>query len=172
MSIGISPSEYWSDKGEYDFAYEYPEKYSFFKKNGISYDTYANADEDGKRAYSWAYENQGKYTMSKVISDDFMTYYKYKTTANDFDAKDENGETVSGLKKERVTEYINSLDLDYGQKIIMFRSMYDSKEDRANYNMDIVNYLNSREDISYEEMETILKELGFEVSPDGRITWD
>ena len=170
--LGISPSKYWSDKGEYDFAYEYPEKYSFFKKNGISYDTYANADEDGKRAYSWAYENQGKYTMSKVISDDFMTYYKYKTTANDFDAKDENGETVSGLKKERVTEYINSLDLDYGQKIIMFRSMYDSKEDRANYNMDIVDYLNSREDISYEEMETILKELGFEVSPDGRITWD
>lgn len=157
---------------EYVFSTDYPEKYSFFKENGISYDTYAAADEDGKRAYSWAFENPGKYTMSKAISDDFMTYYQYKSDCNNFDAKDENGETVSGLKKERVLDYINDLDLDYGQKIILFRSMYDSKDDKANYNADIVDYLNSREDISYEEMETILKELGFNVSSDGTVTWD
>lgn len=156
---------------EYSFSVEYPEKYSFFKSNGISYRDYADADEDGKRAYSWAYENPGKFTLSKAISDDFMTYYGYKSEMNDFDAKDENGETVSGLKKERVIEYVNNLDLDYGQKIILFRSMYDSKDDKAAYNSDIVDYLNSREDISYEEMETILKELGFTVYSDGTITW-
>ena len=157
---------------EYTFSQEYPAKYSFFKSNGISYDTYKAADEDGKSAYTWAYENPGKYTMSKAISDDFMEYYGYKSAMNDFDAKDANGETVSGLKKERVAEYINGLDLDYGQRIILYRSMYDSKADREAYNMDIIDYLNSREDISYDEMKTILEELGMTVDSKGNIYWD
>jgi hypothetical protein len=50
--------------------------------------------------------------------------------------------------------------------------MYNSKDDRNAYNKDIVDYLNSREDISYEDMETILKELGFNVDSKGNITWD
>ncbi len=156
---------------EYVFSEEYPEKYSFFKQNGITYKQYSTADEDGKRAYSWAYENPGKYTMSKAISDDFLTYYQYKSDCNDFDAKDASGESVSGLKKERVIEYINGLDIDYGSKIILFRSMYDGKEDCAAYNADIVDYLNSREDISYDETVTILKELGFTVDSQGNIYW-
>jgi hypothetical protein len=158
---------------EYIFSKDYPAKYNFFKQNGISYDTYKAADEDGKRAYTWAYENPGKYTMSKEISNDFLEYYGYKDAMNDFDAKDANGETVSGLKKDRVAEYINGLDnLDYGQKIILFRSMYDSKSDRAAYNQDILDYLNSRQDISYEDTVTILKELGFTVDGNGNVYWD
>jgi hypothetical protein len=156
---------------EYTFSVEYPEKYEFFKENGISYETYRDADEDGKRAYSWAYENPGKYTLSKAITDDFMEYYSYKSEMNDFDAKDENGETVSGLKKERVSAYINGLNLDYGQKMILYRSMYDSKEDQKTYNKAIVEYLNSRNDISYEQGVTILKELGMTVRSDGTVTW-
>lgn len=156
---------------EYTFSVEYPEKYEFFKKNGISYETYSNADEDGKRAYSWAYENPGKYELSKAITDDFMEYYSYRSEMNDFDAKDENGNTVSGLKKERVSAYINGLDLDYGQKMILYRSMYDSKEDQKTYNKAIVEYLNSRDDISYEQGVTILKELGMTVRSDGTVTW-
>ena len=50
--------------------------------------------------------------------------------------------------------------------------MYDSKEDRENYNYDIIDYLNNREDISYDEMATILKELGFTVDAQGNIYWD
>ena len=171
--LGISPSEYWSDKNEYDFMYEYPEKHEFFSNNGISYDDYADADEDGKRAYNWAYENPGKYTMSKAFSDDFLTYYGYRDELNDIEAdKDEDGKSISGSKKEKVISYINNMDLDYGQKIILFRSMYSSKEDRANYNADIVEYLNGRDDISYEDMVAILKELDMKVSSDGSVTWD
>ena len=158
---------------EYSFSVEYPEKYKFFNDNGISYSTYKAADEDGKRAYSWAYENPGKYTMSKAISDDFLTYYQYKSDLNDLEAdKDGNGKSISGSKKKKVISYINDMDLDYGQKIILLRSMYDSADDRAAYNADIVEYLNSRNDISYDEMVTILKELGFTVHSDGRVTWD
>lgn len=155
---------------EYSFSVDYPGKYKFFKDNGISYDTYKNADEDGKRAYTWAYENPEKFTMSKVISDDFMEFYNYKNEMNEFDAKDASGESVSGLKKERVIDYINGLDLDYGQKIILFRSMYDSKEDKNTYNADIVEYLDSRSDISYEEMVEILEALGMTVSGN-TVTW-
>jgi hypothetical protein len=75
------------------------------------------------------------------------------------------------MKKERVIDYINGLDIDYGQKIILFRSMYDSKADKTDYNADIVDYLNSRDDLSYEEIVTILKKLDFTVHSDGTVTW-
>ena len=152
---------------ERTFAYDYPEKYKFFEKSGIGYDAYASADEDGKRAYNWAYENPGKYTMSKAIANDFLTYYGYK---QEISAIKKNH--VGDGEKDVVTDYINNMDLDYGQKIILYRSMYESKQDKANYNMDIIDYLNGRDDISYSEMETILTELGFKVSSDGTITWD
>jgi hypothetical protein len=50
--------------------------------------------------------------------------------------------------------------------------MYDSKSDRAAYNQDILDYLNSRQDISYEDTVTILKELGFTVDANGNVYWD
>jgi hypothetical protein len=155
---------------EYVFSEEYPAKYSFFKKNGISYATYAAADEDGKRAYTWAYENPGKFIMSKAVAGDVVTYRKYTGELYDIKAdKDSSGKSISGSRKEKVIDYINNMDLDYGQKIILFKSEYNADD---TYNYEIIDYLNSREDISYEEMETILKELGFQVSSNGTITWD
>ena len=35
-----------------------------------------------------------------------------------------------------------------------------------------IDYLNNNENISYSEMEEILKTLGFEVDKDGNITWE
>lgn len=170
--INMEDYDEYDSFDEFDFAEKNPEKYKFFKDNGISYSDYASADEDTKRAYNWAFENPEKYIVSQAICDDFKTYYRYKSELSDIRAdKDENGETISGSAKEKKIEYINNLDLDYGQKIILLRSMYDSKEDRANYNADIVDYLNDREDISYEEMVTILKELGFTVHSNGTVEW-
>ena len=60
------------------------------------------------------------------------------------------------------------MDIDYYSKIILWKNEYNSDD---TYNHEIIDYLNSREDISYEEMETILKELGFTVSADGSISW-
>ena len=171
-SINMEDYGEYGSFDEFDFAEKNPEKYTFFKENGISYSDYASADEDSKRAYSWAYENQGKFTMSKAIADDFLTYYQYKSELDDIRAdKDANGKTITGSGKEKKVEYINNLDLDYGQKIILLRSMYDSKADKEEYNADIVEYLNSRDDISYEQMVTILEELDFTVHSDGRVTW-
>jgi DNA-binding ferritin-like protein (Dps family) len=168
--LGISPSEYWSNKGEYDFAYEYPEKYEFLKENGVTYDDYKNGNEDFKDAWTWASKNPEKFTMSKAIASDVVTYRKYTGELYDIKAdKDEDGKSISGSRKEKVIDYINNMDADYGEKIVLFKSEYPADD---TYNYEIIDYLNSREDISYEEMETILKELGFTVKSDGTITWD
>lgn len=154
---------------EYTFSATYPEKYAFFKSNGISYADYASADEDGKRAYTWAYENPGKYTVSKVISDDLMVYRQYTNDLNDLKAdKDSSGKTISGSRKDKVLDYINGMDIDYGQKVILFKTEYPADD---TYNGEIVDYLNSRSDISYEQMVAILKELGFKVNGN-KVTWD
>ena len=154
---------------EFDFAQKNPEKYDFLKKNGIPYEEFKNFDKDTKEAYEWAFDNPEKYEVAKVVSKDFGEYWKYREHINSLDAKDMKGNSVNGLKKERVIEYINGLDIDYGQKIILFRSYYP-KDDTYCY--DIVDYLNGRKDISYEEMVTILEELDMKVHDDGTVTWD
>ena len=132
--LGISASEYWSNKEEYDYAYDYPEKYAVSKAVG-GYEAY--------RTYS-------------------SELYDIKAD------KDENGKSISGSRKEKVLDYINNMDADYGEKIILFKSEYNADD---TYNYDIIDYLNSREDISYSDMVTILKELGFTVHSDGSVTW-
>ena len=133
--LGIDPSAYWDNKSEYDFAYEYPEKYAVAKSVG-----------------------------------GYSAYKTYSSELYDIKAdKDENGKSISGSRKEKVIDYINNLDADYGTKIILFKSEYNADD---TYNYDIIEYLNSRNDISYKEMATILKELGFNVDSEGNITWD
>jgi hypothetical protein len=39
------------------------------------------------------------------------------------------------------------------------------------HNIEIIEYLNNRDDISYDEMVAILLDLGFKVSADGMVRW-
>ena len=154
---------------EYTFMKENPKKYAFFKENNISYETYKSANEDEKRAYTWAYENPEKMSLAKAVAGGVVKYRQYASDLYDIKAdKDIAGKSISGSRKNKVAEYINNLDADYGEKIILFKSEYTADD---TYNLEIIEYLNSREDISYEEMEAILKELGFTVHADGRVTW-
>lgn len=133
--LGISPNEYWSNKEEYDYAYDNPEKYAVAKSVG------------GYEAY-------------KTYSGEL-----YDIKAD----KDASGKSISGSRKNKVIDYINSLDADYGEKLILFKSEYNADD---TYNAEIVEYLNGRDDLSYEDRIAILKELGFTVTADGRATWD
>ena len=167
--LGITSAEYWMDKGKYDFAYEYPEKYEFLSDNGVSYEDYKNGSEEFKDAWTWASNNPEKFTLSKAVAGDVVTYRKYTGELYDIKAdKDSSGKSINGSRKEKVIEYINNMDADYGEKIILFKSEYPADD---TYNYDIIEYLNSREDISYEDMETILKELGFTVDKNGNVSW-
>lgn len=169
---GITVAEYEAmdkdTKEEYNYAFRNPEKYEFLKEIGVSYSDFAASDDVTKEGYDWAFKNPDKYKMSQAITEDFGEFYSYKKAMNEFDAKDENGETVSGLKKQRVADYISSLDIEYGRKLLLFKSQYPSDD---SYNKEIVEYLDSRSDISYEVMVTILSSLGFRVNGN-TVSWD
>lgn len=134
--LGISASDYWSNKEENDFAYEKPEKYAVTKA-------------------------VGGYTAYKQYTGEI-----YDIKGVDLDG---DGRSDSGTRKEKVIDYLNNLDIDYYEKLILFKSEYNADD---TYNYEIVDYLNGRDDISYEDTVIILKELGFDVDANGNVTWD
>ena len=118
--------------------------------------------------FDYSIKNPGKYAVSKAVGG-YKSYKGYSEALSNITSdKDKNGKTISGSRKEKVINYINGLDADYGEKIILYKSEYPSDD---TYNYDIVEYLNSRDDLSYSQMETILKELGFTVLSDGTVKW-
>lgn len=166
----------------YDYAREKAKK-QYFTKNGVAY---TNATKDGTEyykegaikgaiendmtveEYEFSTKNPEKYAVAKSIGG-YDAYKTYSSELYDIKAdKDESGKSISGSRKNKVIDYINNLNADYGEKIILFKSQYPADD---TYNREIVEYLNSRDDISYEEMAAILKELGFTVHSDGTVTW-
>ena len=106
-----------------------------------------------------------QYTIATMITNNPQTYCEYITELKATLAK---GTYGNDLKVEKASEYINNLPLDYGQKIILFRIQFPKD---TTYNSDIVDYLNERDDITYDEMVYILEELGFAVFDDGTVKW-
>lgn len=132
---------------------------------GIEPDEYwANKEE-----YDYAYEKPEKYALAKAVGG-YTAFRGYSSDLYDIKAdKDSSGKSISGSRKAKVLAYINNLDIDYGERLILFKSEYNADD---TYNMEIIEYLNSRADISYEDMVAILKELGFTVTSDGTVYWD
>lgn len=171
--VDMSNYEDFSSYEEFDFASKNPEKWEFFQSNGISYEEYraSKENEDTARAYDWAYQNPEYYQVARAISDDLLVYWKHNGHMwNNIRAdKDENGNSIPGTKKEKIIDYLNSVDdLEYEEKLVLFKKYYP-KDDT--YNEEIIDYLNNREDFSYDEMKTILEELEFEVDDEGNIYW-
>jgi hypothetical protein len=155
---------------EFDFANKNPEKYEFFESIGVSYQDYKNADEKTKDVYNWAYQYPEKYTVSKAVTGDVLEYKKYTGDLSDIRAdKDANGKAINGSAKQKKIDYINSLNIAYGAKLILYRDLYPSDN---TYNKQIIEYLNGRSDISFQEKLTIMRELGFTVKSDGTISWN
>jgi hypothetical protein len=168
--IDLTDYDEYGNFEEFDFATNSRELYDFLEKNNISFKEYMSSNEETKKAYGWAAKNPEKFTVSKAVASDVVTYRKYASDLYDIKAdKDEDGKSISGSRKEKVIDYVNNLDIEYGARLILFKSEYNADD---TYNYDIIDYLNNRQDISYEEMETILKELGFTVLSDGTIQWD
>ena len=142
-SLGITPEEYWSKT----------EKSMFPMYDG---------------EYEYAYDNPENYAVAKAVGG-YDAYQSYADALYNIKSdKDKNGNSISGSRKKKVLSYINSLDADYYTKIILWKSEYPSDD---TYNHEIVEYLNDRDDISYDEMVMILLKLGFDVTDDGEISW-
>lgn len=128
-----------------------------------NYNDYSSLDE-----FDFATKNPGKYAIAEAVGG-YDSYTKYTDALGDIHAdKDSSGKSINGSRKEKVTAYIESLPLDYGEKIILHKMEYPADD---TYNYDIVEYLDSRDDVSYEQMVSILEELGFKVNGQ-QISWD
>ena len=128
-----------------------------------NYDDYGNYEE-----FDYAQKNPEKYAFAKSVGG-YSAYKTYSDELYDIKAdKDASGKSITGSRKEKVLDYINNLNADYETKIILWKSEYPSDD---TYNMEIINYINNRTDLTYEERVAILTELGFTVS-DGSVYWD
>lgn len=152
-ALGISASEYWSKKDEYNFIYSNVDKYNRMLSYGLSFEEYT----------------QGGREIASLVSDDPEVYERIGDDLYNIDAKDSSLHSVSGLKKKRVQEYIRNLDVDDGVKMILYKNEYAS-DDR--YNDDILAYLNSRSDLSRSQIKNILIGLGALVDENGYVHWD
>lgn len=158
---------------EEGYAEDNPEKYAFLEEEGIGYLGWKELPEDEQEAWNWAFDNQGKAVMGDVFEGGVVEYRKYTKAMSEMKAdKDKDGKDVAGSRKKKVTDYINGLDLDYGEKIILYVAEYNSKASRDAYGYEIVDYLNGRSDMELTQIYGILKSLGFKVGADGSVTWD
>ena len=135
------------------------------KAFGISYADYWN----NKDEYDYAYEKPKKYALTQAVGG-YHSYKRYTSEIYDIKAdKDKYGKSISGSRKSKIIDYINAQsDLDYGERIILFKSEYTADD---TYNDEIVDYLNARDDISPQEMKSILEELGATIDSKGYIKW-
>jgi hypothetical protein len=170
---GLSKHDKLADKADYIASLDLPISKKNIMINNIAdrkeaidmtnYDDFSSFEE-----FDYATKNPEKYAFSKAVGG-YSAYKSYQEALSDISAdKDENGKTINGSRKEKVLNYINGLDADYYEKIILFKSEYNADD---TYNEEIIEYLNNRSDISYEEEVEILKGLGFEVDADGNIYW-
>lgn len=117
--------------------------------------------------FDFATKYPEQYAVAQAVGYDNYIYGK-KALGGIYAEKDEFGNSIRGSRKENVINYLNEADLSYEEKIILYKSEYNSDD---TYNMDIINYLNERDDISYSQMEAILTQLGFTVDEYGNIYW-
>ncbi len=115
----------------------------------------------------YATKNPGRYAVANTLGG-YSTYKGYVEEISGIEGDKVNGKTVSGSKKKKVADYINSLDIPFEEKMILFKNQYPSDD---TYNRRILEYLNGRDDMSYSQKKLVLQELGFTVDDNGKVRW-
>jgi hypothetical protein len=113
------------------------------------------------------YYSKEKTQIVNALDMDFNSFLDYESQ-NFVADKDKYGNSISGSKKTKVFDYINSLNgLTFEEKVILAKLEYNTYDE---WNYEIIDYLNNSP-ITYEEEVYILKKLGFEVDNEGNIYW-
>ncbi len=116
--------------------------------------------------FDFAMTKPEEYQVARAVGG-YSKYSTYKSAINKLEAdKDKNGEPVSGSRKTKVIDYINALDISVEEKYVLYKSTYPADN---TYNQQIVDYLRSNDEISTEQMKTILIKLGFTIDAHGNI---
>lgn len=128
----------------------------------------SNYSEKEKKAIYANYINKEDKKIILVDKLDFPLeqYLKYKQQGFKSE-KDDEGESISGSKKKKVYNYLNEIDdtdlsLDYKKVICKIEGI-------SSYDKDIVNFVNSQNNLTKTERIEILKNIGFKVDKEGRI---
>lgn len=147
-------------KGSKDYTGQKREIITTIKDSGLN-------DEQKSYLYDKYYASSETLDVVKAIGIDFDSYldYEYQNFTAD---KDADGKSISGSKKQKVFDYINSMDIGFEEKVILAKLQYNTYDE---YNYDIIDYLNNNDDISYDQEVAILKKLGFKVDDEGNIYW-
>ena len=98
-----------------------------------------------------------------VDIDSFLDYEAQDFTADKY----ANGKTIPNSKKRKVFEYINSMPIEFEQRLVLAKLQYPSYNE---YNPTIIEYLNNSE-MTYEQVETLLTKMDFKVDENGNIRW-
>ena len=122
-------------------------------------------DEDVYKYYfSLDQDSQSKYKRlvngCKINQKEYIKFKQKKFEADKYP----NGKTISGSKKRKVIDYVNSLSLSIPQKAMLIKSEYNSFD---GYNREIVEYVNSQK-MSIADKKAVLESLGFKII-NGRI---
>ncbi len=114
-------------------------------------------DEAKYQLYNNSY-SKDKINIAQTIgmdADTFLSYAKQNFKAN----KDSNGKSISGSKKRKVYNYLNKMNVNYEDRLILAKMQGYETEDG---NAEIVNYLNNS-NVTPDEFEAILKQLKFTI---------
>jgi len=154
QSISNIKSEY---KGEDDSIGKKQEIISTIKNSKLDDNTKMSLYQDTYR------EKFANYVTDLGIN--VNSYLDFKS--QDFSAnKDSNGKSISGSKKTKVFNYVNSMNIPYEQKLILIKSEYNSYND---HNYEILDYINNS-GMSYDEKMSLYKDLGFKVNGN-QVSW-
>ena len=135
----------------------------YISNGGNVGDYYLNKKEIDA-AYKWLEDGneESKVALSKSVTGDVFSYNKIR---NDITTIKNN----TTNDKQEVLTYVQDLDLDTIQKAILFKSYYKSYKQ---YDREIVEYLNSRSDITQDEEFALLEKLGYKVNKSkGTVSW-
>lgn len=118
--------------------------------------------------FDFATKHPEEYNVAKAVGG-FEAYTTYAAALNEIESdKNASGKTINGSRKRKVVEYLNTLDAEYGEKLIIFRAEYPGDD---TYNAAIIEYLKERDDMTYAEKVETLTALGMIVDSNGNVSW-
>lgn len=143
------------------------EKVKFADKVQILLDS-KYSDKDKEELYANYVSTIDKtYDSMKKTGLSIDEYLEYKT--QDFTAdKDKNGKSIMGSRKKKTYNYVNNMNIDYGQKLILLGSQYhlQSSEKKA-----VAKYVNSLDLSVKDKMKIYEKIKGFTVGKNNTVSW-
>ena len=107
--------------------------------------------------FNYAQKNPAKYETMKLIGG-YDTYKKFEKEIEKITADyDRNGKAINNSRKNKVVQYVNSLNLTKAQKAMLIKEQYPSF---TQYDSEIASYVNNQ-NMSFIEKAGVLKQLGF-----------